>query len=155
MSDNYDILIEYINEIKCKITTKREILYDLRNKYSFYANGYKFSPKYKQGIWDGKIYMIDTKGMFYNGLIKDLLIYTKECNLKVKLTDIDKFRPTTTPDETIQKLREYVTFEPYDYQLRSVKEALNKRKLLILSPTSCLDGDTEIEVFIVPKKDIK
>ena len=151
MSKTPDITIQYVNEVKCKIVANREILYALKDKFSFFANGYKFTPKYKSGVWDGKISMIDGKGLFYSGLLKSLLQYCKEKGLSIKVEDIKRYMPDNIEDSLIEKLSTYVRFSPYDYQLKSVKEALSKRKLLVLSPTSCLDPDTEIEVFIVPK----
>ena len=70
---NVDVTIEYVNEIKCKVIASKEILYSLRNEYSFFVDGYKFNPKYKSGMWDGKIYMLDNKGLIYTGLLKSLL----------------------------------------------------------------------------------
>lgn len=136
MEKQPDITIQYVDEIRCRIIAAREILYNLKAEYSFYANGYKFHPKFKQGLWDGRISMIDGKGLFYNGLLKSLLKYCKNKGLTIKVEDIKKYMPDTIEDSYIKTLSSYVKFSPYDYQQTSVKEALSKRKLLILSPTS-------------------
>ena len=136
MEKQPDITIQYVDEIRCKIIAAREILYNLKAEYSFYANGYKFHPKFKQGLWDGRISMIDGKGLFYNGLLKSLLKYCKAKGLTIKVEDIKKHMPDIIEDDYIKTLSSYVKFSPYDYQQTSVKEALSKRKLLILSPTS-------------------
>lgn len=133
---DYDITIQYIDEIRCKILTRREILISLKDEYSFYPDGYKFSPAYKQGRWDGKISMIDGRGNFYNGLIKDLIRKSLEKGLKVKVESPEKYYPIKIEESIISNLSSYCKFTPYDYQERSVKEALSKKKLLILSPTS-------------------
>ena len=39
-------------------------------------------------------------------------------------------------------------FEPYDYQIKTVKLCLMNNKVLIRSVTSCLDPNTEIDVDI-------
>lgn len=39
-------------------------------------------------------------------------------------------------------------FEPYDYQIDTIKKCLMNNKMLIKSCTSCLDPDTEIDVDI-------
>ena len=149
MENKYvDITVQYVDEIRCKILTRKEILYGLKTEFSFFANGYKFHPLYKRGSWDGRISMIDGKGLFYNGLLKALLTHCKERGLSIKVEDIKRYMPDNIEDTVIDNLTSYIKFPPYDYQQRSVKEALSKRKLLILSPTSCLDGDTEIEVYI-------
>ncbi len=131
-----DITVQYVDEIRCRIVARKEILYNLKEIYSFYADGYKFHPLYKQGKWSGKISLIDGKGLFYNGLLKDLLRNCKEKGMTIKVQDISRYMPTKISDDVINHLATYIKFDPYDYQLRSVKESLEKRKLLVLSPTS-------------------
>ena len=136
MTKQYDITIQYIDEIRCKVLTRREILISLKDEYSFYPEGYKFTPAYKQGRWNGQISMIDGKGIFYNGLIKDLIKKCIEKGLTVKVENPEKYFPVKIENSVIDKLASYCNLTPYDYQYRSVKEALSKKKLLILSPTS-------------------
>lgn len=156
-----DVTIEYIDEIKCKIIANREILYFLREEYSFYVDGYKFNPKYKSGMWNGKIYMLDNKGLFYSGLLKDLIKKCREKGLRVKVNDIHHYMPDKISDADIDKLLSYCKLSPYDYQRASIKEALSKRKLLILSPTSsgksliaymlyrfCVDNDIPLLITV-------
>ena len=146
-----DITIQYVDEIRCKIVARREIMIALKDEFSFFAEGYKFHPLYKQGKWSGRISMIDGKGLFYNGLLKSLLKYCKSKSLSINVEGIARYKSDVISDETINKLASYVKFPPYDYQLASIKEGLSKRKMLCISPTGCMDGDTEIEVYIVKK----
>lgn len=142
MSNKYDVTIEYVNEVNCRVVTRKEILTNIREKYSFFADGYKYTPLYKQGSWDGRINMIDAKGFFPSGLLKDILRYCKELSLTIKVENIEKYLPDNSiTDDYINKLASTVVFPPYDYQLKSVKVALKNKKQLILSPTGCLDGD--------------
>ena len=131
----YDVVISYIDEVHSKIGASREILLTLREEFSFFANGYKFHPSFKKGLWDGKISMIN-RGIFFNGLLKDIIRACKDKGLSVHVENIKNYMPHEIDDSVIDKLASYVKFPPYDYQLRSVKESLSKRKLLIISPTS-------------------
>lgn len=133
---NYDIVVDYVDEIKCKITAKKEILYSLRNAFSFYADGYKFSPKYKSGVWDGKINLIDIKGSFPSGILKRILRHCKEDGLTIKVNDIHHYKSVDVSDELIQSLCTYCQYDPYDFQQNALKQILSKKKLLIKSPTS-------------------
>lgn len=133
---NYDIVVDYVDEIKCKITAKKEILYSLRNAFSFYADGYKFTPLYKSGQWDGKINLIDAKGFFPSGILKRILRHCKDDGLKIKLNDIHHYKAVDVSDGVIAKLATYCKYEPYDYQLTAVKYALSNKKMLLRSPTS-------------------
>lgn len=141
-----DVTIEYVDEIKCRVVASKEVLYFLREEYSFFVDGYKFNPKYKSGLWNGKIYMLDNKGLFYSGLLKDLIKKCKDKGLKVKVNDIYRYMPIKISDEELAKLFSYCKLSPYDYQQASVKEALSKRKLLVLSPTS--SGKSAIIYFL-------
>lgn len=133
---NYDVTIDYVDEIRCKIITRKEIFHSLRDTYSFYANGYKFHPLYKQGVWNGKINMIDGKGLFYNGLLKDLARHCKQKGISIKVNNLEKYKADTIDDSVIDNLTSYIKFKPYDYQLAAVKRALSVKKILTLSPTS-------------------
>lgn len=132
----YDVVVDYVDEIKCKITTKKEVLQSLRNAFSFYADGYKFHPKYKSGQWDGKINLIDYKGFFASGLLKRVLRQCKESDLTIKVNDIGRYKDVVLDEDLLDKLKSYCRFEPYDYQLTAVEKSLKKRKMLLLSPTS-------------------
>lgn len=136
MSNDFDITIEYVDEIKCKILAKKEILYSLRNAFSFFADGYKFNQKYRSGIWDGKINMIDYKGIFPSGILKRVLRHCKEQGLKIKVNEIWRYKDVEVSPNLIQTLCSYCKFEPYDYQQTAVLKVLSKKKMLMLSPTS-------------------
>lgn len=133
---HYDITIDYVDEIRCKITTKREILYSLRNNFSFYADGYRFNSKYRTGVWDGKINLIDIKGVFPSGLLKRVLRHCREQELTIKVNEIWRYKDNEVTDEQLNLLASYCRFEPYDYQVTATKKVLAKRKMLLKSPTS-------------------
>lgn len=148
----HDITVEYTNHVKSRIKTNSKAVFQaIRKEFSFEVDGYQYTPAYKQGIWDGRINLIDGKGYFYGGLVKRILKYCDSHNLSIKVNDLEEYLPKNISMDDIQYLFDYCKFTPYDYQQNAVKKALSIRKLLILSPTSCLDPDTEIEVYIKPK----
>jgi superfamily II DNA or RNA helicase len=61
------------------------IVSDLYNYFSTYAKNYKFMPKYKAGIWDGKIYFMKKDGTFPIGLLKYVLKFIKQDGLHVQV----------------------------------------------------------------------
>lgn len=72
------------------------------------------------------------------------------------LNDFGLYKHKEESDFTIEEIDEffdffiktYMPFEPYDYQLRCAKELLREPKLIAKACTSCLDENTEIEVYI-------
>ena len=54
-----DLIIEKLNESYITISGDCGALQELKENYSFYADGYRYHKKYKCGIWDGKIYLLN------------------------------------------------------------------------------------------------
>lgn len=133
-----DVTITPFNEVKCQVAfSSSEVKKTVREWFSFYVDGYQFTPKYKQGFWDGKISFFDKDGLFYSGLIKSLVKKCKENNLSIQVNDIDRFKPDTNVSlDTVEPFSKMVRFTPYDYQKESVLKSLRLKKLLILSATS-------------------
>ena len=50
-----DIKIHPHSEVFVRIETDRGILQEMADHFSFFVPGYKFTPKFKLGMWDGKI----------------------------------------------------------------------------------------------------
>lgn len=113
----------------------------IRDRYTFLVPGYKFMPKYKLGLWDGKIRLYDQfKKTLYLGLIEDLVLFCQENNIDIILNnpeDFDGINENITKQELedfIKKLN--LKYTPYDYQFNSVFECLSNGRKIISSPTS-------------------
>lgn len=151
-----DITIKFKNELKCLVYADKSVMYGIKDKFSFYVNGYKFSPKYKYGNWDGKIslYNLATKE-FYIGLIPDLFKWAKETGYSIGFdNDEDKrmFKPflsfnRDTDNYFSEVVPNIAKFKPKDYQQKYIEEALTWNKLTIISPTG--SGKSYIIYLIV------
>lgn len=47
--------IEKINEVYTRINADPGVKMELYEYFSFFVDGYRYNPKFKAGIWDGKI----------------------------------------------------------------------------------------------------
>jgi superfamily II DNA or RNA helicase len=109
----------------------------ISDQLSFFANKYIFTPKYKMGIWDGKIRLYNaSKSILYVGLLDNLINVLKKYHYKYELDkklykNIDI--PYTKIHEYINKL--HLPFKPHKYQYKAVMLALNKNRAIIESPT--------------------
>ena len=56
-----DIKIVYHNESYVKIEADHSVKMELWDYFSFMVESYKFNPKYKAGIWDGKIRLFNLR----------------------------------------------------------------------------------------------
>lgn len=141
-----DILIEKKNESYITVSGEQSTLQEIQDSLTFYAEGYKFHPKYKSKLWDGKIRIFKilsrNRGEVYYGLLDQIISF---CNsrgytyqLSEKLKEKDKI-PKEELDEYFREIKNSITdpkFEIRDYQYNGYITSLRNKRQLILSPTS-------------------
>ena len=143
------IKVEKLNSVYIRITAEADIRRELSEYFSFEVPGYKFTPQYRNRVWDGKIRLYSyATGQMYVGLYP----YLKDwCNKKdVKIEEINEilvFNTVSAAD--IQALiKSYdISIEPRDYQIDAFKFALENERGLILSPTA--SGKSLISYMLV------
>jgi superfamily II DNA or RNA helicase len=127
------------------------ILFELDDYFKFRVPGYRFMPAFKTGQWDGFVHLFSTRNrVLYIGLINHIEKFAKHYKIKY----------TVSPelDEAFSIDYEYVTPElelnvkgvgiiPYDYQEASVRFAIERKRGIILAPTS--SGKSLIQYLIV------
>lgn len=117
---------------------------ELYEEFSFFVPGYRFMPKYKCGVWDGKIHLIDVQEKkFPVGLLPKIVEWGKENNVHVsydgRLRTIFEEKDDAGMDAFFSELRFYSRKKrifPRDDQLYAVKRALKKRRCINICPTS-------------------
>ena len=68
------ILLKKQNENFIKIECPRDVAMSIFQHFQFYVDGYKFTPQYKYGNWDGKIKLFSLRDYtFPIGLLFDLI----------------------------------------------------------------------------------
>lgn len=137
------VYIDKVDEIHLRIRTDRGILREMQDHFSFLADGYKFHPKFKAKVWDGKIRLLDARtGKIYVGLLDEILKFCEERGYEAKydyseLADDEMSLAEATA--FMEGLKTKVTipdFELRDYQVETVAHCIRKRRSLFLSPTS-------------------
>ncbi len=132
------IKIQKINESFIKLLGDVDEMLNISEYFSFYTPNYQFSPKYRAGIWDGKIRLLNMKnGNLPIGLFPRLKYYCRVSNIE---TEID-FNKTSVKlsDEFITQYGEKKLLLPHklrDYQLNGIKQSFAQQKLIIKSPTA-------------------
>lgn len=118
-----------------------DFLIDLRDYFSFFADGYKFHPAYKRKQWDGRTHLLNVNGLLPIGLVSELVRFCERHN---KQCFVDpSIRTFNVSEEKFTKFVHdlnihsgYVKIDPYDYQIRAAYSALTNGRRLLLSPTS-------------------
>ena len=76
------------DEVWCYITgLMPEEVDTLYNKFAPHVEGYFFQPKYKLGVWDGRIRYFQKTGKTYSRLLENILPYLEGWNYDIQLTD--------------------------------------------------------------------
>jgi len=118
------------------------ILHELSEAFTFYVPGYKFTPQFRNKLWDGKIRLFNLRDQsIYSGLfgyIKafcierdiELISILKEPPSKYNLPGMDY------PDDISWIKNIPIPWIPKDYQLEAIKHGLRTRSGLLVSPTA-------------------
>ena len=144
-----------INETHVILKCDRGIAQELSEYFSFLVPGHKFMMAFKNKIWDGflRLAKIRPNGdvEFYVGLMKQLEVFCADRDYKLN-KNYDENLNTISKEELsefIDKLDIHAggkKIEVRDYQFNGVLNFINNKRLVLLSPTSCLDPNTIIEV---------
>lgn len=135
-----DIELVKCDNVHMHVVADSGIKMEIMEEFSFYAKNYKFHPKVKNKMWDGKIRLLNSRtSNIYIGLIYKLYKFAKARGYTIKIDkDLINFNKLT--DEDIEKAYyKYVDSEEFDlrdYQLSSVLDCMYHKRKLLLSPTS-------------------
>ena len=130
------------NEAKLIIESEDSgILRELYEYYTFFADGYKFMPAYRNKFWDGKIRLFDlrTQQLPY-GLLTQTLDFATERRYDINVDESIRFSWPEKDD-----LKKYIeeshisingkSINPRDYQLDAFIHAARHKRCILLSPT--------------------
>jgi len=138
-----DISIHKLNSSFIKVITSQGIIFEMQDEFAFFVDGYKFMPKFRNGIWDGKIRLMGRDGKIYAGLLFDIIDfankygYTFEIDkesfsknkLKIKPDDISEFFKTLNKHTNVSE------YTPLNYQIAALESIAKTNRALIVSPT--------------------
>lgn len=144
------IKVKRKNYAYLEIDAEPSILMEMRDHFSFYVPGYKFMPKYKAGIWDGKINLLDLRTQeMYHGLYDKIVEFANskgrdyavqpEHNKWFGTIGAEEHFDSDDLDELIERLDPHSggnPIQPYDYQYNAVVEGIKSKRRLLISPTA-------------------
>jgi superfamily II DNA or RNA helicase len=134
MSEN--LSIEKIDEVRIRVgCSSIKMRQELKEAFSYFVPNYRHMPKYKFGIWDGRISLYDLRNSTtYLGLISKILEFAEKRGITVNINEGD-FTPETDNNfkHAIETLQTKYTLR--DYQKEVVQIASNVDKAIFLSAT--------------------
>lgn len=125
------------------IDADENILMDLWEQFSFFVPGYRFMPKFKSGIWDGKIRLINiAKREFPTGLIGQVIKWCQDNNLEYVVDE--RFFPSKK--DNTKEINDFISgihfwskgkeIYPRDDQKYAILRAIEQKRCINVCPTS-------------------
>lgn len=134
-----DVHLKYISSVHIKVCGDPSTIMELSDQFTYYADNYKWNPKYKARMWDGKIRLVNQlTGTCYAGLAQRI---KKFCDARgYTLTFDDELIYANVSEhelnEFIKTLNIPEKYEIRDYQLKSILKCIRSGRRTLVSPTS-------------------
>ena len=115
------LIIRKYNEAYLLVTGERSEEQELSDYFTFNIPNARFQPKFRAGLWDGKIRIYNAKTkLIYYGLLDKIIEF---CNQKE--IEYDLMNTSLDTEYSLHEFREFynnlnLPFKPRDYQEESV-----------------------------------
>lgn len=134
-----DVHLKHVNSVHIKVVADAGILRELSDHFTYFAQNYKFHPKYRSKMWDGKIRLLNSgTNMIYAGLAHKI---KKFCDARDYVLTFDK--ELTYDNVSEAELKDFIKElnlpedkTERDYQVASVLKCIRSKRRTLESPTS-------------------
>lgn len=108
--NNTDLVISKYNEAYIKIEADSGILMEISEAFVFQVDGYKFTPAYKMGRWDGKIRLFNLgKQTIYIGLLTEVKEFCHARGYTLSFKSNARYgNPDDKMDVTLDTIHQYI-----------------------------------------------
>ena len=137
------ITIEKLDEVHVRIYSDPSVEQELSDFFTFEYPGARFTPQYRARLWDGKVRMYDViRKTLYVGLVH--YIYDFATNHGYEVVETTPLHITNNiTSQQVEEFAQWLTpmghgkpIEIRDYQIEAVTQALDRNRILLLSPTA-------------------
>jgi superfamily II DNA or RNA helicase len=137
------LTIEKVNEVYLKITTEPHVEHELRDRFTFEVESKKFMPQYRSRHWNGEIHLFNMKTKrIYVGLLDKVIAFCENNGYTYQFENNKYYGPPFEVNDFVSLggVKDYMKsithFEPRDYQIEAVYDALRYNRKLLISPTA-------------------
>lgn len=145
-----DITISKKNESFINIDCDIGILQELSDFFTFYVEGYKHMPKFRAGVWDGKIRLLDMRfGTLPAGLTTELVEYSKKLGYSISFKPNNFGVPNEKTMVDIETLKKWIfdlnihtkingletRIDVRDYQVEAIYNCIHNQRQVSVTPT--------------------
>ena len=140
METSEHITITKVNEVYGKVECERHVARELSEYFTFFVPGYQFVPAYRNHIWDGKIRLFNLQtSQLYLGLVPYLTEFCDEREYAYSHDLIEDEYSVYHAHKFFDTLNLHSQGKPIgvrEHQQNAFIEAMQKRRVLLLSPTA-------------------
>lgn len=137
------VTIEFLNHSFMRVSSDEGgVEQEISEFFTFIFPGYEFAPKYRAGLWDGKIRLYDSRNKQLRvGLLEVLIQFLQSNNYEMNKIGFPGLNNSFTNEDCeshIEKLNFHsnnIPLEFRDYQYDSITDWLNKSRGLVKSAT--------------------
>jgi len=137
-----DLEIHQDDTVNIKIHCDRNIAKELSQFFTFTVPNYKYTPAYKNKIWDGQIRLFNVHThLLYAGLKDYVKSFADERNYTYEDKTYSTAKKITNKDvskyinDKIKPSLNGKSITPYEHQIKAIKHAIENDRCLLLSPT--------------------
>lgn len=134
-----DVHLRYINDVHVKVVAEPSIMMELSDHFTYFADNYKFHPKYRARMWDGKIRLINgLSGVVYAGLAQRIKKFCDARDYTFSFDDELLYDNVSEHElkQFIESLNIPERYASRDYQFKSILKCIRSNRRTLLSPTS-------------------
>jgi superfamily II DNA or RNA helicase len=137
------IKVEKLDEVYVRVFSDPSVEQEIADFFTYEYPGAKYTPQYRARLWDGKVRLYDqVRKTLYIGLLDYVVKFAERNQYTVELKD--NFAPNNNiTTELVEEFAKWLNphgrgkpIEIRDYQVEAVQTALNKERVLLLSPTA-------------------
>ena len=133
------LVIQKYDEVYVKVKSETSTAYELSEHFTFSVPGAKFSPAFRNKVWDGKIRLFNVMtGLVYAGLVPYIENFAKERDYEVEYSG-----DFTQQEFSLKEAEDFIKtidlpaqYQVRDYQLSAFAHSVRKHRALLLSPTA-------------------
>lgn len=134
-----DVHLKYIDRVHIKVCADPSTIMELSDQFTFYADNYKWHPKYKARMWDGKIRLVNNlTGIVYAGLSQKIKKFCDARGYSLSFDDELVYANVSEHEltEFIKTLNIPEKYQIRDYQFKAILKCIRSGRRTLVSPTS-------------------
>ena len=137
------VTVEKLDEVYVRVFSDASVEQELADFFTYEYPGARFTPQYKARLWDGKVRLYDQlRKTLYVGLVEYVEKFCERNNYTFDYKTKEQWEDVVTT-EIVEEFAQWLNphgrgkpIEIRDYQVEAVTTALNKERVLLLSPTA-------------------